>query len=389
MIALRHCLAASVAVAAVFAPHGAALAAADCAAPVAGAVVAGQALRVEPGPARAFTADLAAGQGLIIDLASLSAPGKESDSAEDADGEQARPRELRLCDATGVLLAPLAGDVFEKGSSLSRTPDGTRLRFVAPATGRYTLWLAPSPVARELLVRNRDLGAASVVQAAKVGSEVRGRTSSASPSLVSFAATAGQWVELKAVSESDTVLHLAGPDRSGTYTVLASNDDSEGLNPRIRRRIPVTGTYYVQVDSLSDDADDYTLGIKAVAAPPPPAPPAALRPGVQAGGRLAGTEDVRLFALPVSAGHAYRIELTADHDAVLAIGVPSPIEGEGDKDGPAGGIAEIRTQDSGLSGTERLNFTARADGQVVVLVRTLGIGETDGGFRLVATDLGG
>lgn len=388
MIAVRHCLAASVALAAALTPLSAAYAAGDCAAAATGQVVAGQALRVEPGPARAFTAELAAGQGLMIDLATLAAPGKPADGA-DADADEARPRGLRICDAAGALLAPLPGDVFDKGSSLARTPDGLRLRFVAPATGRYTLWLAPSSQARELLVRNRDIGPGSIVRAAKLGGEVQGRTSSSSPSLVSFAATAGQWVELKAVSESDTVLNLAGPDRAGDYSVIASNDDSEGLNPRIRRRIPVTGTYYVQVDSLSDEADDYTLGLKLVQAPPPPAPPAVLRPGENASGRLASTEDARLFALPVAAGHAYRVELSADHDAVLAIGVASPIESEASKDGPAAGVAEILSEDSGVSGTERLTFTARASGQVIVLVRTLGIGETDGGFRLIASDLGG
>ena len=386
MIAVRYCLAASAALVATLAPL-AAHAAGDCAATGAGQVVAGQALRVEPGPARAFTADLAAGQGLMIDLAMLAGPAAQGETDGDAAG--ARPQGLRLCDAAGTLLAPLPGDVFEKGSALARTPDGVRLRFVAPATGRYTLWLAPSSQPRELLVRNRDIGAAVTVRAARLGSEVQGRTSSASPSLISFAATAGQWVELKAVSESDTVLNLAGPDRAGDYSVIASNDDSEGLNPRIRRRIPVTGTYYVQVDSLSDEADDYTLGLKLVQAPPPPAPPAVLRPGENASGRLASTEDARLFALPVAAGHAYRVELSADHDAVLAIGVASPIENEASRDGPAAGVAEILSEDSGVSGTERLTFTARVSGQVIVLVRTLGIGETDGGFRLIASDLGG
>lgn len=388
MIAVRHCLAASVALAAGFAPLAQANAASDCAAVATAQIVAGQALRVEPGPARAFTADLAAGQGLLIDLATLGMADKQADRGdEEADG--ARPVALRLCSPAGTLLAPLPGDVFEKASSLARTPDGLRLRFVAPATARYTLWLAPSAQTRELLVRNRDLGRASIVRAATLGSEVQGRTSSASPSLVSFAATAGQWVELKAVSESDTVLNLAGPDRAGDYSVIASNDDSEGLNPRIRRRIPVTGTYYVQIDSLSDEADDYTLGLKLVAAPPPAAPPAALRPGANAAGRLTSSDDARLFTLPVVAGHAYRLELTADHDAVLAIGVPSPIVSDSAKDGPAAAVAEIRTEDSGVSGTERLTFTARADGQVIVVVRTFGIGETDGGFRLVTADLGG
>jgi hypothetical protein len=70
----------------------------------------------------------------------------------------------------------------------------------------------------------------------------------------SFAGTAGQWVELKSTSEKDTLLRLAAPDREGAYSVVAENDDSDGLNPAIRRKLPVTGTYFVQVDSLSERA---------------------------------------------------------------------------------------------------------------------------------------
>lgn len=369
--------------------------AADCAGTSAGTLATGQAVRVEPGPARSYALELAAGQGIIVDLASLAPPapkasgdGDEHEHAEDA--AKTPPRDLMLCSTAGTLLAPMAGEVFEKGSSVSVTPDGQRLRFVAPANGRYTLWVAASGDAREVIARGRDLGkGGGAVRSAQLGAEVQGRASSTQTQIFSFAGTAGQWVELKAVSESDTVLNLAGPDRSGAYSVIANNDDSEGLNPRIRRRLPVTGTYYVQVDSLAENLDDFTLSLKAIAAPPPPPPPAALRAGTEVSAKLNNQEDVRVYNLAVQAGRSYRLELTAGYDGVVAIGVPSPIEADDGKDGPAAGFAEIKAQDTGTTGTERLTFTARSNGTVTVMVRSFGIGETDGSYTLKATDLGG
>ena len=49
---------------------------------------------------------------------------------------------------------------------------------------------------------------------------------------------------------------------------------------------------------------------------------------------------------------------------------------------------EIKSQDSGTTGTEKLTFTARSTGQLLVRIKSFGIGETDGGYTLTATDLG-
>jgi hypothetical protein len=49
---------------------------------------------------------------------------------------------------------------------------------------------------------------------------------------------------------------------------------------------------------------------------------------------------------------------------------------------------QIRSQDGGTSGSEKLT-SPRANGQLLVRVKSFGIGETDGGYRLAATDLGG
>ena len=369
--------------------------AADCAGGAAGALAIGQTARVEPGPARAFSVELAAGQGLIVDLASLAALAAKPAADSDGEGEEGSaaakappPRDLLLCDAAGKVLAPQPGEVFEKGGSVSTTPDGQRLRFVAPAAGRYTVWAAASGDAREVLARNRDLGKAGGVNAAKLGSELAGRVSSSAPVTYSFAGTAGQWVEIKSTSESDTVLHLAGPDRAGAYSEIASNDDSDGLNPKLRRRLPVTGTYYVQVDSLADGVDTFTLSLKTSVAPPAPPAPVALRAGTPVDAKLDGEKDVRLFTLPVVAGHNYRLELTAAYDGVVAIGLPNPVDTEDAKEGVEAGFSEVKSQDSGTTGTEKLEFTARSTAQLLVLVKSFGIGETDGSYKLVATDLG-
>lgn len=392
MTALRRRFAASLLLAA--APLAQAHAAgAGCAGTDAGTLILGTATRVDPGTARTFGVTLAAGQGVIVDLSSLkpgtaaSADDDDHDDHDEGDEAKAPLRDLALCDTRGNRLAPLASEVFEKGGSVTAIPDGQRLRFVAPAAGRYVIGVAPGGETREILVRERVLGASGGgVVATGLGKVEEGKVSATAQQIFSFPGTAGQWVELKSTSENDTVLRLAGPDRRGDYSQLAENDDSDGLNPVIRRRLPVTGTYYLQVDSLGNEIKDFTLTLRAIKAPPPPPPPAPLRPGTPVRDKLANGDDARLYVLPVVAGHSYRLELTASYDGVVAIGLPNPLESDGDDD--KAGFSEIKSQDSGTSGTERLSFTARSTGQLLVRVKSFGIGETDGGYSLGVTDLG-
>jgi hypothetical protein len=91
----------------------------------------------------------------------------------------------------------------------------------------------------------------------------------------------------------------------------------------------------------------------------------------------------------VVAGHTYRLELTAPYDGVVAIGVPNPVEPDDGGTGADAGFAEIKSQDANTSGTEKLTFTARSNGQLLVRIRSFGIGESDGGYTLTAVDLGG
>lgn len=368
--------------------------AATCPAPGGAMVTVGTVSDVAPGAPRSFAVELAANEGVIVDLVSLKpapAPsgGDGEDDHEHGDSDSnAAPKALRLCDSAGTVLAPQPGEVFEKGGSLAATDDGERLRFVAARAGRYTIAIAASDEPREVLVRRRKVGASAPVVAADLPGSQKGITSSGAPMVFSFAGTAGQWVQLKAKSEKDTVLRLAGPDRAGDYSKIAENDDSDGLNPMIRRKLPVTGTYYVQVDSLSEDPGEFELTLAPTTAPPPPPPPVALRAGTQVAGRLTGSDDIKLYSLSVVAGRSYRLDLTAPYDGVVGIGLPNPVEPEDGGDKPDAGYADIKSQDSGTSGTEKLNFTARSSGTLLIRVKSFGIGETDGGYTLTATDLG-
>lgn len=367
--------------------------AASCAPAGASALPVGTVVGVPAGAARNYAITLAANEGVIVDLIDLRPkPAEESEEGEEGPrpASQAPARALRLCDASGALLAPLAGEVFAKGGSVVTTEEGERLRFLPGASGRYTLSVTAGEAPRELLVRRREVGSVQApIIAATLDIPQKGITSSGAPVVYSFAGTAGQWVELKSKSERDTLLRLAAPDRTGAYAVLAENDDSDGLNPMLRRRLPVTGTYYVQVDSLAAEPGEFDLTLSRIAAPKPPPPPAALRPGTPASGRLADDKDVRLYTLPVVAGHAYRIELDAPYDGVVGIGVANPIEPDDGGSGADAGYADVKSADTGTTGTEKIDFTARSNGSLLVRVKSFGIGESDGAYTLKVTDLGG
>lgn len=391
MISTGHKRAALFLAAAALAPLSQANAA-TCAAAGATPLAIGTVAPVAPGAARHFTLNLGVRQGVIIDLANLT----PTDSAAEGESEEGdggpRPvvQSIKLCDAQGNVLAPQPGEVFAKGGSLTSTVDGERLRFYATAAGQYLVTVNAGEEPREILVRKREGGTIQQpIIAATLGKAQKGITSSKAPMVFSFNGPAGQWVELKSTSEKDTLLRLAAPDREGTYAVIAENDDSEGLNPAIRRKLPMAGTYYVQVDSLSEEPGEFDLTLTPTAAPKPPPPPMALRVGAEVAGKLADGDAVAVYALPVVAGHSYRLELTASYDGVVAIGVPNPVEPEDGGSNADAGFTEIKSQDAGTTGTEKLNFTARGNGQVLVRVKSFGIGETDGSYRLKAADLGG
>jgi hypothetical protein len=374
--------------AAAIVPVGAAQAA-PCGSAGAKPLAVGTVSGVPAGAARSYSVALKAGESVIVDLALLSTPGTDAADEHDGEADPATPRSLALCDARGTLVAPQPGEVFKKGGSHSTTEDGERLRFVAPADGNYIVSVAGSDAPREILLRRRDAGTVqAAVMPAALGRSVQGIVSSATPVVYSFSGSAGQWVELKVTSDKDTVLRLAEADRDGAYTVVAENDDSDGLNPMLRRKLRTSGTYFLQVDSLSDDAGGFELSLRRVEAPKPAPAPAVLRSGAQVSARLADGDAVTFYTLPVQAGHSYRLDLTAPYDSALAIGLPNPVESEDGSEGPSANFSEVKSQDANLTGTERLNFTARNTGTLLVRVKSFGLNDTNGGYTLIANDLG-
>lgn len=370
--------------------------AASCPTAGASSLTMGTVTSVPTGAVRNYKISLGSGEGVIVDLSSLKPKAKPSHSGDEEEGDGGHasdkapaPHNLRICDSAGTLLAPQPGEVFEKGGSVASTDDGERLRFVAQRAGDYIVSVAPSDEAREILARHRDLGAAqSPIVSAGLNTIQKGRVSSSAPMIFTFNGTAGQWVELKSTSDKDTLLRLAGPDRRGAYSQIAENDDSDGLNPMIRRRLPVTGTYYLQVDSLADEIGDFELTLKKIDAPKPPPPPAALRIGTRVSDKLKDGDDVRIYSLPVVSGHNYRLLLNAAYDGVVAIGLSNPVEPDDGSDKPDAGFTEVKSQDSTTAGDEKLDFTARGTGTLLVRVKSFGIGDTDGTYTLIATDQG-
>jgi hypothetical protein len=378
-------LLAGAAMAAILAGSAPALAA-GCTAAGAMPLAVGSLQTLAPNAAGTYGVDLAAGQGVLIELTNVNpAPGSEDEHEEGAPAPA--PLAVMVCDAKGALLAPLPSDVFASGGSMSRDDGTLTLRFVAPAAGRYTVVAPAVEAPRELLLRGRDLPAAdSKATELELGGSDFAKVSAAKPLLYAFTAKAGQWVKITANSDNDTVLHLAAPLADGTYEVIADNDDSDGTNPMIRRRLPASGTYYVQVESLTGDENDVTVLVQPTQAPPPPPAPAALKLGTAVDGKLADAEAKVVYSLPVQAGHAYRVELTAPYDAVIEVGTDNPLVAEDGEEG--NGFNSIQSRDANLTGTEKLTFTARSTGRVLVQVRAYGLGDADGSYKLVAVDTG-
>ncbi len=371
-----------------------------------GDVTLNQVMMVEAGVARSYAVNLAAGQGVIVDLvnpeqgagdaataaadAAMAAGGEHDHSAMAAADGSAMAEKVRICGASGAQLAPGRASVFdEEGGSgeTSATTDGTRLRFVAPSSGRYMIELGEISGRRELLVRNRSIEAAgeTAIMPLTVGGTANGSVAPNAPKIYSFSGTAGQWVEIKSRAEElDTAIRLAGPTSDGSMEVLGYIDDTEGLNPIMKRRLPVTGEYLVQVTSVVGGSGDFTISLDRTAAPPPPPPAAMLREGQTINGRLTSTDEFRTFTFDGKAGESYSLELNAKYDAWIKLGLINPLEASGSETETDGGFTMLRSADDNLEGTEKLNFTMARDGRLNVEVRTYGLpeSEADYGFTL-------
>lgn len=332
----------------------------------AGAIALGQPIRVEAGTAPRFQIELAEAEEVAIVL-------QPAGPAPDATA-------IELCDEAGIALAMLPGQPPVPGIHTAR--------FAAPTTGRFTLVVAPAAVARTLSASTPE-APAIVYDAVPIafGANASARIIKDSPRTWSFTGKAGQWVRITANSDSDTALHLAGPAPGGGIAQLGDDDDSIGLDPLIQRKLPISGTYYIRVESLADEPDDVLLQLREVAAPAPPPVPIAIAPGATVTGKLANDAARAFYDLPVSAGRTYRVTLATTFSGALDIGLADPFEPTGT--GPATGIAPRLTTDVGAPGKAMLAFTAASAGHVLIQIRSLGIGETDGGYTLSINESGG
>lgn len=287
---------------------------------------------------------------------------------------------IELCDEAGIALAMLPGQPPVAGTHTAR--------FAAPSAGRFTLVVAPAPVLRTVTVSTPD-APAIVYDAMPIafGANASARIVKDSPRLWSFTAKAGQWARITANSSSDTALHLAGPAPGGGIAQMGDDDDSIGLDPLIQRKLPITGTYYIRVESLADEPDDVLLQLREVPAPPPSPAALAISPGGTATGTLANDASRAFYDLPVRAGRTYRVVLAAPFSGAMDIGLADPFEPSGS--GPATGIAPRFTADTGDAGKAMLAFTATSAGHVLIQIRSLGIGETGGGYSLSIIESGG
>jgi hypothetical protein len=283
---------------------------------------------------------------------------------------------LEVCDVAGAALA----------AEIQANPKGGLIvRFAAPAAGRYTLAAAAATGERQLTLRTLRAPYGDAVPLI-LGHTVFARLSPQVPRAWSFEGKAGQWVRIAATSETDTALHLIGPAADGQTALLGEDDDSEGLNPLIQRKLHVDGVYIVEVQSLGEESDDMTLEVRELPAPPQPGPPIALPPGETRRSRLGSIAERVLYDITVRAGHVYKLEASASFDLVLDLGLADPIEPA--NGALASGISVQRTIDNTRAGGEIAAFTAAADGHVLVRVRGLGIDEDGEDFSLTLTDSG-
>ncbi len=325
-------------------------------------LAAGQTQTLTPGTLQRFAIDLGEVERIEITLAGSLTGGDEAP--------------VEVCDMAGAALAvetaPLAGG-------------GRLVRFTAPAAGRYTIAANAAPGPRTLTLRTMRAPYGDA-EPLILGHTVFARLAPQVPRAWAFEGKAGQWVRIAAASQTDTTMHLVGPAADGKPALLGEDDDSEGLNPLIQRKLHVEGTYIVEIQSLGEEADDITLEVRELPAPPAPVPPAALRPGAPAHGTLTSVADSALYDISVRAGRSYQVEASAAFDLALDVGLADPLEPA--SGALASGISVQRTVDVSRGGGEVAAFTAAADGHVLLRVRGLGINEGGGDFSLTLTESG-
>lgn len=195
----------------------------------------------------------------------------------------------------------------------------------------------------------------------------------------------GQRYRISVNSEAfDPVAQLR---RAGSDDVLAQNDDSVGLNPRINFTPTASGDYVLRVYGYSPDGRGaYTAGAEPVAPPPPPnATPGTPVPvtgtWLRWDGELSESDPTREerhyddYVVHFEAGQSrYILVNSAAFDTMVQV-----MDAEGRESEPPQALAE--DDDSGTELNSLVVFTAGAAGDYIVRVTSFGGGST-GAYRL-------
>lgn len=204
-----------------------------------------------------------------------------------------------------------------------------------------------------------------------------------------FTAAADSRIEITMQSETfDTVVELGRQDGC-EFQSLGANDDGngpeDGLNSRLRMRIPEAGEYVIRATALNPDgAGDFTLAVNTLPPPAPEPAPIALTMdrrvrgtltdrdatiggfGETSGYEIEGSRPYHLYTLTGAAGQTVRLKLdSSEFDPVIEVGAQSPL-----------GFSVVAFNDDGGGPDDglnsRLNITFRTAGSVVIRVSPLG-----------------
>lgn len=279
--------------------------------------------------------------------------------------------------------------------------DGTdsRLRFVAPANGDYTLR------ARTLsgteggaftlsLAQRPDAPRAARPTAIRVGQTISGTLADSDPETdeetghydaYTFRARAGQRLAIS-MSAADTdaldpVVHV-GKMENGNFVEIAQNDDSgsDGLNSYLVFTASGAGEYVIRAMSVSAESlGDYTLKLED-GPPPLAAEPIALGDTKQ--GELSDSDDVNdtgaradAYAFTATAGQRIDATLNSDEfDTYLELFNAAGESLNQDDDGGEGGISLEGNDDANTN--SRLISTIKDAGTYTLQVRAVGEGQT-------------
>ncbi len=284
-----------------------------------------------------------------------------------------------------------------------KTATGSRLRRMFTAASAAAAVMIGTPALAQETVTDRAPNAPAATDmpadmpSVRIGEPVQGSIAAAEtgcradPRIRTYRFTAAADSRIEIVMESetfDTVVEL-GRQNGCEFQSLGVNDDGsgpeDGLNSRLRMRIPEAGDYVIRATALNPDGSgDFSLRINTL--PPPAAEPAPI--ALTMDRRVRGTltdrdatiggfgetsqyqiETARpyhFYTLTGAAGQTVRLKLDSNEfDPVIEVGAQSPL-----------GFSVVAFNDDGGGPDDglnsRLNITFRTAGTVMIRVSPLG-----------------